>query len=157
MPIYEGKLHAKGLRLALVISKFNSFIGDKLVSGALNAFEQLEGSPDMVDIYKVPGSYEIPGVVRRLLDSGKYDALVALGVIIRGQTPHFEYVAGNTSKALMEMASEGKCPVVFGIITADDVEQAIDRAGVKSGNKGYEAVLTAVEMVSLYKQMNHGK
>ncbi len=157
MPIYEGKLTAKGMRLALVVGKFNSFIGDKLVSGALNAFEQLEGDPATVDIYKVPGSYEIPGVVRRLLDSGKHDAIIALGVVIRGQTPHFEYVAGNTSKALMEMSSEGKIPVVFGIITADDIEQAIDRAGVKNGNKGYEAVLTAVEMSNLYKQMNHGK
>ncbi|NPV38531.1 6,7-dimethyl-8-ribityllumazine synthase [Brevinematales bacterium NS] len=157
MPIYEGKLSAKGLKLALVVGKFNSFIGDRLIDGALNAFEQLEGNPEMVDIYKVPGSYEIPGVVRRLLDAGKHDAIVTLGVVIRGQTPHFEYVAGNTSKALMEMAAEGKVPVVFGIITADDVEQAIDRAGVKSGNKGYEAVFTAVEMVSLYRQMNHGK
>ncbi|URA10514.1 6,7-dimethyl-8-ribityllumazine synthase [Thermospira aquatica] len=157
MPIYEGKLTAKGMRLALVVGKFNSFIGDKLVSGALNAFEQLEGDPNAVDIYKVPGSYEIPGVVRRLLEAKKHDAIIALGVIIRGQTPHFEYVSGNTSKALMEMASEGKIPVIFGIITADDVEQAIDRAGVKNGNKGYEAVLTAVEMANLYKQMNHGK
>lgn len=157
MPTYEGKLSAKGLRLAIVMAKFNSFIGDKLLTGALNAFEQLEGDPGLVDIYKVPGSYEIPGVVRRLLSVGKHDAIVTLGVVIRGQTPHFDYVAGNTSKALMEMAAEGKLPVIFGIITADDVEQAIDRAGVKSGNKGYEAVFTAVEMVSLYKQMTHGK
>ncbi len=113
MPIYEGKLSAKGLKLALVVGKFNSFIGDRLIDGALNAFEQLEGNPEMVDIYKVPGSYEIPGVVRRLLDAGKHDAIVTLGVVIRGQTPHFEYVAGNTSKALMEMAAEGKVPVVF--------------------------------------------
>jgi len=157
MPIYEGKLTARNLKLAIVVGKFNSFISDKLVAGALNAFEQLEGNPDLVDIYKVPGSYEIPGVVRRLMDAGKHDAIVALGVVIRGQTPHFEYVAGNTSKALMEMAAEGKVPVVFGIITADDMEQAIDRAGVKSGNKGYEAVMTAVEMTSLYKQMSHGR
>lgn len=155
MPIYEGKLTAKGVRLAIVLGKFNSFIGDKLLSGALQAFEQLEGDPSSVDIYKVPGSHEIPGVVRRLIDSKKHDAVITLGVIIRGQTPHFDYVAGNTSKALMEMASEGKIPVVFGIITADDVEQAIDRAGVKHGNKGYEAVLVAMEMVSLYKQMSH--
>jgi len=157
MPIYEGKLSAKGVRLAIVISKFNSFIGDKLLSGALNAFEQLDGDTKLVDIYKVPGSYEIPGVVRRLIESNTYDAIVALGVIIRGQTPHFDYVAGNTSKALMEMAAEGRLPVVFGIITADDVEQAIDRAGVKSGNKGYEAVMIAMEMVSLYKQTPYGK
>lgn len=157
MPIYEGKLTAKSIRLAIVLGKFNSFIGDKLLSGALQAFEQLEGDPSSVDIYKVPGGYEIPGVVRRLVDRGKHDAVIALGVIIRGQTPHFDYVAGNTSKALMEIASEGKIPVIFGLITADDVEQAIDRAGVKSGNKGYEAVMAAMEMVSLYRQMSHAK
>lgn len=153
MNLFEGKLSAKGLKLAVVISKFNSFIGDKLLEGAKNAFEQLEGSQDNMDIYKVPGSYEIAGVAKRLLNSGKYQGVVCLGVIIRGQTPHFEYVASNSAKAIMEMSAEGKVPVIYGLITADDMEQAIDRAGTKGGNKGYDAVLSAVEMASLYQQI----
>lgn len=153
MNLFEGKLSAKGLKLAIVISKFNSFIGDKLLEGAMNAFEQLEGNPDNVDVYKVPGSYEIAGAAKRLLNSGKYQAVVCLGVIIRGQTPHFEYVASNSAKAIMEMSADGKVPVIYGLITADDMEQAIDRAGTKSGNKGYDAVLSAVEMASLYQQI----
>lgn len=153
MNLFEGKLSAKGLKLAIVISKFNSFIGDKLLEGAKNAYEQLEGNPDQVDVYKVPGSYEIAGVARRLLSTGKYSAIVCLGVIIRGQTPHFEYVASNSAKAIMEMSAEGKTPVIYGLITADDMEQAIDRAGTKGGNKGYDAVMSAVEMASLYVQI----
>ena len=153
MNLFEGKLSAKGLKLAVVISKFNSFIGDKLLEGAKNAFEQLEGSQDNMDIYKVPGSYEIAGVAKRLLNSGKYQGVVCLGVIIRGQTPHFDYVASTSAKAIMEMSAEGKVPVIYGLITADDMEQAIDRAGTKGGNKGYDAVLSAVEMASLYQQI----
>ncbi len=153
MNSFEGKLSAKGLKLAIVISKFNSFIGDKLLEGAMNAFVQLEGDPANVDVYKVPGSYEIAGVARRLLSSGKYQGIVCLGVIIRGQTPHFEYVASNSAKAIMEMSAEGKVPVIYGLITADDMEQAIDRAGTKGGNKGYDAVMSAVEMASLYHQI----
>jgi 6,7-dimethyl-8-ribityllumazine synthase len=153
MNLFEGKLSAKGLRIAVITSKFNSFIGDKLVEGAKNAFIQLDGSQDDMDIYKVPGSYELAGVARRLHDAKKYHAIIALGVIIRGQTPHFEYVASNSAKAIMELSAEGLIPVIYGIITADDMEQAIDRAGTKSGNKGYDAVMSAVEMVSLYQQI----
>jgi 6,7-dimethyl-8-ribityllumazine synthase len=153
MNLFEGKLSAKGLKLAIVISKFNSFIGDKLLEGAMNAYEQLEGNTDQVDVFRVPGSYEIAGVAKRLLSTSKYQAVVCLGVIIRGQTPHFEYVASNSAKAIMEMSADGKVPVIYGLITADDMEQAIDRAGTKSGNKGYDAVLSAVEMASLYQQI----
>lgn len=153
MNLFEGKLSAKGMKMAIVLSKFNSFIGDKLLEGAQNAFEQLEGDSSLMDVYKVPGSYEIAGLARKLLGAGKYSAVVCLGVIIRGQTPHFEYVASNSAKAIMEMSAEGKVPVIYGLITADDMEQAIDRAGTKSGNKGYDAVLSAVEMANLYQQV----
>lgn len=153
MIFYEGKLSAKGLSIAIVSAKFNSFIGDRLVEGAVNAFTQMDGDDKNISVYKVPGSYEIAGTARRLADSGKFDAIICLGVIIRGQTPHFEYVAGNSAKAIMQMSAEGRLPVVYGVITADDLDQAIDRAGTKAGNKGYDAMMTAVEMVSLYRQM----
>lgn len=153
MNFYEGKLNAKNLKIAIVYSKFNSFAGDKLIDGAKNAFIQLEGKEENLDVFKVPGSYETPGVVRKLLDK-EYDAIVCLGVIIRGDTPHFEYVASNSSKAIMELSAMGKIPVVYGLITADDLDQAIQRAGAKSGNKGYDAMMTAVEMANLYSQID---
>jgi 6,7-dimethyl-8-ribityllumazine synthase len=153
MNFYEGKLTAKGLKIAIVYSKFNSFVGDKLINGAENAFIQLSGNPDDLDVYKVPGSYEIPGVAKKLIESEKYDAIVCIGVIIRGETPHFEYVASNSSKAIMELSAMGKIPVVYGLITADDTDQAIQRAGTKSGNRGYDAMMTAIEMANLYREL----
>ncbi len=153
MNFYEGKLSGKGISLAIVYGKFNSFIGDKLLDGAENAFDQLGGDPAKLDIYKVPGSYEIAGLCRKLILKKKYNAIICLGVIIRGQTPHFEYIASNTAKAIMELSLEGPIPVIYGLITADDMDQAIDRAGTKSGNKGYDAVFTAVEMASIYTQI----
>lgn len=153
MNSWEGKLSAAGLKLAVISGKFNSFIGDKLVEGARDAFFQLGGNDEDFSLFKVPGAYEIAGVAKRLVGGGKFDAVICLGVIIQGQTPHFEYVAGNSAKAIMNLSAEGTIPVVYGIITADDLEQAIDRAGVKVGNKGYDSVLTAVEMANLYKEM----
>lgn len=154
MNLFEGKLSARGLKIAVVLAKFNSFIGERLLEGAENAFVQLEGDPNSIDVFKVPGSYEIGGAARRLLKTKKYDAIICLGVIIRGQTPHFEYVSSNSAKAIMELSAEGETPVIYGIITADDMEQAIDRAGTKSGNKGYDAVMSAVEMVNLYSKID---
>lgn len=153
MNIREGKLDAKGLKVAVVFSKFNSFVGDKLIAGARDAFAQLGGTEDNLELFKVPGAYEIAGVVRKLTVGGKFDAVICLGVIIQGQTPHFEYVAGNSAKAIMELASEGKVPVIYGLITAGDLEQAVDRAGVKVGNKGYDAMMNAVEMANLYREL----
>jgi 6,7-dimethyl-8-ribityllumazine synthase len=153
MKTYEGKLDAAGLKIGVILGKFNSFIGDKLVEGAKDAFYQLGGKDENIDVYRVPGAYEIAGVARKLLNAGKYDAIVCLGVIIQGETPHFDYVAGNSAKAIMELSSEGGNPVVYGIVTAGDLEQAIDRAGVKMGNKGYTSLMTAVEMANLYKDM----
>lgn len=151
MHLHEGKLDASGLRIGIILSKFNSFIGEKLLAGAQDAFSQLGGNEKDLHVFKVPGAYEIPGVARRLIQSGKYDALVTLGVVIQGQTPHFEYVAGNSAKAIMELSLEGSIPVIYGMVTTQNIEQAVDRAGAKMGNKGYDAVLAAVEMVSLYK------
>lgn len=153
MNLFEGKLNAKGLKLAIVMSKFNSLVSERLLDGAKDAFYQLDGDESLLDVFKVPGSYEIPGMARRLHDAGKYDAIVCLGAIIRGQTPHFDFVASNTSKAIMELSSEGEIPVIFGIVTTDDLEQAMDRAGLKVGNKGYDAVMSAVETANLYRQM----
>ena len=153
MKYFEGKLQSNGLKLGIVLSKFNSFIGERLLEGAVNAFEQTGGSSDNIDVYKVPGCYEIAGAAKRMIATGKYNAIVCIGVIIRGQTPHFEYVASNSAKAIMELSADGQLPVIYGLITADDVDQAIDRAGTKSGNKGYDAVMTAVEMVQLYSQI----
>ncbi len=153
MKVREGKLDAKDLKIAIVYSKFNSFVGDKLIEGAREAFFQLGGADEAVELFKVPGAYEIAGVARKLIAAGKYDAVICLGVIIQGQTPHFEFVAGNSAKAIMELASEGKTPVIYGLITAGDIEQAVDRAGVKVGNKGYDAMMNAVEMANLYKEM----
>ncbi|NPV00971.1 MAG: 6,7-dimethyl-8-ribityllumazine synthase [Brevinematales bacterium] len=153
MKTYEGKLDAAGLKIGVILGKFNSFVGDRLVEGAKDAFYQLGGKDENMDVYRVPGAYEIAGVARKLMLAGKYDALICVGVIIQGETPHFDYVAGNSAKAIMELSSEGGIPVVYGIVTAGDLEQAIDRAGVKMGNKGYTSLMTAVEMANLYKDM----
>ena len=153
MRLLEGKLDAKGIRIAVVLSKFNSFISERLLEGAKDAFFQLNGEDDKLDVYKVPGAFEIAGAAKRLESTGKYDAIVCLGVIIRGETPHFEYVAGNSAKAIMNLSAAGQIPVIYGMVTANDLEQAVNRAGVKMGNKGYSALSAAVEMVSLYREI----
>ena len=153
MKIYEGKLEAAGKKVAIVISKFNSIVSDRLLEGAMNAYYQMGGDDKDVDVYKVTGSYEIAGVAKKLMAQKKYNAIVCLGAIIRGGTPHFEYVSSNSAKAIMELSMSGEVPVIYGLITADDIEQALDRAGLKSGNKGYDAMKSAMEMVSLYNQI----
>lgn len=153
MNLLEGKLSAKGLKIGIVLGKFNAFIGDKLLDGARDAFIQLGGEDNDLDVFKVPGSYEIPGVAKKLVDSKKYAAVVCLGVVIQGETPHFDFVAGNNAKAIMELSMKEAIPVVYGVITAGNLEEAIDRAGAKMGNKGYSSIMTAVEMANLYKQL----
>ena len=135
MKTYEGKLNAAGLKIGVVLGKFNSFIGDKLVDGAKDAFIQLGGKDEDMDVYRVPGAYEIAGVTRKLVNSGKYDALVCLGVIIQGETPHFEYVAGNSAKAIMELSAEGGIPVIYGIVTAGPRTGCRPRGG-ENGQQG---------------------
>ena len=149
--IYQGRLNAEGFRFALIASRWNDFITARLVEGAFDALERLGADEKSVELYKVPGSFEIPLLALKLASSGKYDAVICLGTIIRGQTPHFEYIAGEVTKGIAQAGMQTGVPVVYGIVTADTLEQAIDRAGVKLGNKGFEAAMSAVELVNLYK------
>lgn len=152
MPIiHEGRLNAEGFRFAIVASRWNDFITARLVDGAVNALQRLGVADDAVEVYRVPGAFEIPLFARKIAESGKFDAIVCLGTIIRGQTPHFDYVAGEVAKGIAQVGTTTGVPVLFGIVTADNLEQAIDRAGAKLGNKGFEAALAAVELVNLYR------
>ena len=149
--VHQGRLKAEGFRFAVVASRWNDFLTSRLVEGALDALERLGADEKSVTLYRVPGSFEIPLLARKLAASGKHDAVICLGTIIRGQTPHFEYIAGEVTKGIAQAGMETGVPVLFGIVTADTLEQAIDRAGVKAGNKGFEAAMSAVELVNLYK------
>jgi 6,7-dimethyl-8-ribityllumazine synthase len=151
--IHEGVLKAEGLKFAIISSRFNNFVGDKLVQGALEALARTGVRDEDIDIVKVPGSFEIPQAARLAAESDKYDAVICVGAVIRGATPHFEYVAAEVSKGVARISLESKIPVVYGILTTDNIEQAIERAGTKGGNKGWDAALTAVEMVNLFKEM----
>ena len=149
----EGNLNAKGLRFALIVSRFNDFVGRRLMDGALDAIHRCGGKDGDVTVLRVPGSFEIPAVARKIALSGKYDAVVCLGAVIRGATPHFDYVAAEVAKGVATVSLEAEVPVAFGVITADNIEQAIDRAGAKSGNKGFDAAMAAIEMANLYKSI----
>ncbi len=149
---HQGRLNAEGFRFALISSRWNDFITSRLVEGALDALDRLGAAEKSVEVYKVPGSFEIPLLALKLASSGKYDAVICLGTIIRGQTPHFEYIAGEVTKGIAQAGMQTGVPVVYGIVTADTLEQAIDRAGAKQGNKGFEAAMSAVELVNLYKE-----
>jgi len=147
--IFEGDLNAAGLKLAIVVSRFNSFITERLLEGALDAVRRTGGDAGNVDVARVPGSIEIPVAARALAECGRYQAVICLGAVIRGETAHFDYVAGAAATGVAAVARETGVPTVFGIITCDTVEQAIDRAGAKSGNNGFAAAMTAIEMASL--------
>ena len=149
--IHEGHLNGQGFRFAIVASRWNDFISSRLVAGALDALERLGTDDKLVEVYKVPGAFEIPLLALKLARSEKFDAIICVGTIIRGQTPHFEYIAGEVTRGIGEAGLQTGVPVVFGVVTADTIDQAIDRAGVKLGNKGFEAATTAVELVNLYK------
>jgi 6,7-dimethyl-8-ribityllumazine synthase len=153
MKIIEGELQAKGLKFGIVVSRFNDFITNKLLDGALDALLRHGAKEEDIDIIKVPGSFEIPMVARRLALKGTYNALICLGTIIRGATPHFEYIAAEVSKGIASASMETGLPIAFGIITSDTIEQAIERAGTKSGNKGWDAAITAIEMAQLLKKL----
>ena len=154
---HQGRLSAGGFRFALVSSRWNDFLTGRLVEGALDALERLGADASAVEHFRVPGSFEIPLLALKLAQSGRFDAVVCLGTVIRGQTPHFEYVAGEVTKGIAHAALQTGVPVLYGIVTADTLEQAIDRAGVKAGNKGFEAAMSAVEMVNLYKAVTSDK
>ena len=151
--VHEGQLSGQGFRFAIVASRWNDSISSRLVDGALDAFERLGVAEQDVQIYKVPGAFEIPLLAQTLAASRKFAAVVCAGTIIRGQTPHFEYIAGEVARGIGQAALQTGVPVVFGVITADNMDQAIERAGVKLGNKGFEAATTAVELANLYKKV----
>ena len=151
MSTYEGHLVATGLKFAVVVARFNEFISTRLLDGAMDALKRHDADMEKVDVAWVPGSFEIPLVASRLADSGRYDAIICLGAVIRGSTPHFDYVAAEVSKGVARVNLDKGVPAVFGIITADTIEQAVERAGAKQGNKGWQAALTAIEMGNLLK------
>lgn len=154
--VHRGKLNADGLRFAIVASRWNDFLTSKLIDGAVEGLDSLGAGEDSVEIFMVPGSFELPSVVRKIADGGRFDAIIALGVVIRGETAHFDYVAGEAAK-VGQVSTDTGIPVMFGVVTANTLEQAIDRCGVKAGNKGYEAALAAVEVANLYRQIASDK
>ena len=151
MKTYEGKLDAKGLKIGIVISRFNGFVTERLLDGALDALKKLGADDADVSVYKVPGSFEVPIVARKLAASKRVDGIVCLGALIRGETPHFDFLSAEVTKGLAQTAFDSGIPVAFGILTVETIEQGIERAGAKSGNKGWDAVLTLVETLRLLK------
>jgi 6,7-dimethyl-8-ribityllumazine synthase len=151
--VLEGKIDAKGLKFGLVVSRFNNFINDRLLEGALDALTRNGAEAGDLSIVKVPGAFEIPVAAKKMANSGMYDAVICLGCVIRGATPHFEYISSEVAKGIAKVSLESGVPVSFGVITADNLEQAIERAGTKAGNKGWDAALSAIEMIHLFKTM----
>jgi 6,7-dimethyl-8-ribityllumazine synthase len=151
--IIEGKIVAKGMKFGIVASRFNDFICGRLIEGTIDALIRAGAEEKDIVIHKVPGSFELPLTAKKLAKSGRYDAIICLGAIIRGATPHFEYISAEVSKGIAVVGLETEVPVVFGVLTTDTIEQAIERAGTKSGNKGADAAMTAIEMVDLFKKI----
>jgi len=150
---YSGNLNASGIKIAIVVSRFNEFFSEKLLDGALDCLKRHGGSEDDISIVRVPGSFEIPYAASRLAKQKKYDSIICLGVVIRGQTPHYEYINNEVAKGIAKISLDNDSPVIFGLVTADTLEQAIERCGSKSGNKGFTAAMTAIEMVNLFKEI----
>lgn len=155
--IHRGRLSASSFRFAIVASRWNDFLTSKLVDGAVDGLEGLGASEDSVEVFMVPGSFELPSVAKKIAEGGDFDAIIALGVVIRGETAHFDYVAGEAAKGVGQVSVQTGVPVMFGVVTANTVEQAINRCGVKAGNKGYEAALAAVEVANLYRDIEQRK
>lgn len=151
MKTYQGKLLAKGLKIAIVLSRFNQFISERLLEGALDALNKLGAEEKDITIYKVPGSFEVPVVTKKIAKAKEVDGIICLGALIRGDTPHFEYLSAEVAKGLAQISMDDGLPVAFGILTVDTIEQAIERAGSKAGNKGYDAAFSLVETVNLIK------
>ena len=149
----EGQLSAAGLKFAIVVSRFNGFVSERLLSGALDALTRTGAQPDDIEVVRVPGSWELPVVVGELARQKRHDAIICLAAVIRGETPHFDYVAGEAVKGIGHAAATTGVPVAFGVLTCNTLEQAIDRAGAKSGNKGFDAAMAAIEMASLMRQL----
>jgi 6,7-dimethyl-8-ribityllumazine synthase len=152
--LYEGSLVGKGLKFGVVVSRFNEFITNKLLSGAQDALKRHDVAEEDVDIAWVPGAFEIPVMAKKMAQSNKYNAVVCLGAVVRGSTPHFEYVASEVSKGIAKISLETGLPVTYGVVTADTLEQAIERAGTKAGNRGFDAAVDAIEMANLMKNID---
>ena len=151
--IIEGKIDARGLKFGIVVSRFNDFISEKLLAGALDALIRSGADEDNIEIVKVPGSFEIPLAAKKLAKSQKYNAVICLGAVIRGATPHFEYISAEVTKGIANVSLECEIPISLGVITTDNIEQAIERAGSKSGNKGWDAAISAIEMANILKEL----
>ena len=152
----EGKLMAKGLKFGIVLSRFNNFVSDRLLEGALDALRRSGAEEGDCSVVRVPGSFEIPLATKKMAKSGRYDALICLGCVIRGATPHFEYIATEVTKGIASITLESEVPISFGVLITDTIEQAIERAGSKVGNKGFDAAMSAIEMANLMKEMGKG-
>ena len=153
MKVIEGGLEARGLRFAIVVGRFNSVVTDRLLAGAVDALTRAGASPDDIQVVRVPGSWEIPLTIQTLAEAKRHDAILALSAVIRGDTPHFDYVAGQAASGVAQTSLDSGIPVAFGILTTNTVEQAMDRAGLKSGNKGYDTAMTAIEMANLLRKL----
>ncbi len=153
MRTIEGKLIAQGLKFGIIAGRFNEFISAKLVTGAIDALRRHGVEEEDLDVTWVPGAFEIPMIAKKMAKSQKYNGIICLGAVIRGATPHFDYVSNEVSKGIAQVSLETEVPVIFGVLTTDSIEQAIERAGTKAGNKGYDAAVTAIEMVNLLKQL----
>ncbi|MCW6110603.1 6,7-dimethyl-8-ribityllumazine synthase [Clostridium sporogenes] len=151
MKIYEGKLTAEGLKVGIIVSRFNEFITSKLLAGSIDCLKRHGAKEDNIEICWVPGAFEIPVIAKKMSSKGKYDAVICLGAVIRGATPHFDYVSSEVSKGVAHVSLDKEVPVIFGVLTTDTIEQAIERAGTKAGNKGYDAAMSAIEMSNLIK------
>lgn len=153
MKTFEGKMVAKGVRIGIVVARFNEFITSKLLGGAMDGLIRHDIDEDNIDVAWVPGAFEIPLIAKKMAKSGKYDAVIALGAVIRGSTSHYDYVCNEVSKGVAAASLESGIPVMFGVVTTENIEQAIERAGTKAGNKGYDCALGAIEMVNLIREM----
>ena len=153
MKIIQGELQAKGLKFAIIVSRFNDFITGKLLDGAVDALVRHGAKDEDIDVIKVPGAFEIPLTAKKTAAKGSYNALICLGTVIRGATPHFDYVAAEVSKGVASASMETGVPIAFGVLTTDTIEQAVERAGTKSGNKGFDAAMTAIEMAQVFKKL----
>jgi 6,7-dimethyl-8-ribityllumazine synthase len=153
MKILNGQLKGDGKKFAIVVSRFNEFITNKLIGGAEDMLKRHGVADENISLVWVPGAFEIPSVAKKISESGKFDAVICLGCVIRGATPHFDYVSAEVSKGVASVGLQSKVPVIFGVLTTDTIEQAVERAGTKAGNKGADAAVNAIEMVSLYSQM----
>jgi 6,7-dimethyl-8-ribityllumazine synthase len=154
--VIEGHLNAAGLKFAIVVSRFNSIISDRLLAGALDALTRTGADPEQLEVVKVPGSWELPIVARELARQKRHDAIICVSAVVRGDTPHHEYIAGEAAKGLAQTALESGVPIAFGVLTCDTLEQAVERAGAKGGNRGFDAAMTAVEMGNLMRRLRGG-